>query len=188
MHSWKRKLRMGMIGGGQGSFIGAVHRIAARMDGHVDLVAGIFSRDWENTVATGMDLYLDPRRVYRTYEEMAASEAKLPPDQRIDFVSIVTPNNAHAGPSKAFLEAGFHVVCDKPLALTLEEAEATVRVVEQTGLVFALTHNYTAHPMVREARHLFQTGQMGTVRKVIVEYLQDWLVGAPGKRRAEHAT
>lgn len=188
MHSWKRKLRMGMVGGGQGSFIGAVHRLAATMDGHVELVAGVFSRDWENTAATGKQLYLDPRRLYRSYEEMAAAEAKLPADQRIDFVSIVTPNNAHAGPAKTFLEAGFHVVCDKPLALTLEEAEEMVRVVERTGLVFALTHNYTAHPLIREARHLFQSGKMGTVRKVIVEYLQDWLVEPQEKRGSKQAS
>src|SRR4051812_4519224 len=100
MHSWKRKLRMGMIGGGQGSFIGAVHRLAATMDGQIELVAGVFSRDWENTRKTGEELYLDPARVYRNYDEMAAGEAKLPADQRIDFVSIVTPNNAHAAPSK----------------------------------------------------------------------------------------
>src|SRR5215475_9735197 len=158
MHSWKRKLRMGMIGGGQGSFIGAVHRIAAAMDGQMELVAGVFSRDWNNTVETGKQLYLEPSRVYRNYEEMAASEAKLPADKRIDFVSIVTPNNAHAGPAKTFLEAGFHVVCDKPLALTLEEAEEMVRAVERSRLVFALTHNYTANPLIREARQLFQSG------------------------------
>src|SRR6266446_3221872 len=126
MHSWKRKLRMGMIGGGPGSFIGAVHRIAAAMDGQVDLVSGVFSRDWDNTAATGSQLYIDPRRLYRDFEEMAAAEAKLPADQRIDFVSIVTPNHMHAGPAKAFLEAGFHVVCDKPMALTLAEAEEMV--------------------------------------------------------------
>src|SRR5215468_8051257 len=106
MHSWKRKLRMGMIGGGQGSFIGAVHRIAALMDGQIELVAGVFSRDWENTAATGKQLYLDPQRIYKSYEEMAAAEAALPADQRIDFVSIVTPNNAHAAPARTFLDAG----------------------------------------------------------------------------------
>jgi len=188
MHSWKRKLRMGMIGGGQGSFIGAVHRLAATMDGQVELVAGVFSRDWENTAATGKQLYLDPKRVYKNYEEMAAAESKLPADQRIDFVSIVTPNNAHAAPAKMFLEAGFHVVCDKPLALTLEEAEEIVCVVERTGKVFGLTHNYTANPLVREARHLFQTGKMGQVRKVIVEYLQDWLVEPQEKRGSKQAS
>src|SRR5215831_9241241 len=171
MHSWKRKLRMGMVG-----------------DGHVELVAGVFSRDWENTAATGKQLYLDPKRVYKNYEEMAAAESKLPADQRIDFVSIVTPNNAHAAPAKMFLEAGFHVVCDKPLALTLEEAEEIVCVVDRTGLVFGLTHNYTANSLVREARHLFQTGKMGHVRKVIVEYLQDWLVEPQEKRGSKQAS
>jgi len=178
---------MGMIGGGKGSFIGAVHRIAAAIDGQVELVAGVFSRDWENTVETGKQLYLDPARLYRSYEEMAAAEAKLPADKRIDFVSIVTPNNAHAGPAKAFLEAGFHVVCDKPLAFTLEEAEDLVRAVERSGLVFALTHNYTAHPLIREARRLFQSGKMGTVRKVIVEYLQDWLMEPQEKKGSKQA-
>src|SRR5690242_1486708 len=188
MHSWKRKLRMGMVGGGQGSFIGAVHRLAATMGGHVELVAGVFSRDWGNTLATGIQLYLDPARLYRTYEGMIAAESRMPPDQRIDFVSIVTPNNAHAAPAIAFLEAGFHVVCDKPLALTLEEAQSIVKAVEKTGLVFALTHNYTAHPLIREARHLFQSGKMGKVRKVIVEYLQDWLVEPQEKRGSKQAS
>src|SRR5579864_1807541 len=119
MKPWKRKLRMGMVGGGQGAFIGAVHRLAAALDGQAELVAGVFSRDWENTRVTGQQLYLDLERVYKTYEEMAATERKLPPDSRIDFVSIVTPNNAHFGPARTFLEAGVHVVCDKPLALTL---------------------------------------------------------------------
>jgi predicted dehydrogenase len=188
MKTWKRKLRMGMVGGGQGSFIGGVHRIAAAMDGQIELVAGVFSRDPENTRATGGQLYLNPARIYRDYEEMAAVEAKLPPGERIDFVSVVTPNNAHFGPAKTFLESGFHVVCDKPLALTLEEAEELVRIVERTGLVFALTHNYTGNSMVREARHLFQSGKMGTVRKVIVEYLQDWLVIPHEKKGSKQAS
>jgi predicted dehydrogenase len=179
---------MGMVGGGQGSFIGGVHRIAAALDGQVELVAGVFSRDWSNTQATGTELYLDPARVYRTYQEMAASEAKLAPDLRIDFVSIVTPNNAHFGPAQAFLDAGFHVVCDKPLALTLQEAEELTRTVERTGLVFALTHNYTGYPLVRHARHLFRSGQMGTVRKVIVEFLQDWLMEPAEKRGSKQAS
>jgi predicted dehydrogenase len=175
MNSWKRKLRMGMVGGGQGAFIGGVHRIVAALDGQVELVAGVFSRDPENSRLTGQELYLDPGRVYKNYEEMTAAESRLPSEKRVDFVSIVTPNNAHFGPAKTFLEAGFHVVCDKPLAFTLEEAEELVRIVERTGLVFALTHNYTGYPMVRHARHLFRSGEMGTVRKVIIEYLQDWL-------------
>ncbi|HKF68352.1 MAG TPA: Gfo/Idh/MocA family oxidoreductase, partial [Vicinamibacterales bacterium] len=173
---WTRKLRMGMIGGGQGAFIGGVHRIAAALDGQIELTAGVFSRDFQNTQVTGKNLYLDQLRLYRTAGEMASAEAARPSSERIDFVSIVTPNDAHFAPAKAFLEAGFHVVCDKPLALTLEQAEELARVVEKTGCVFALTHNYTGYPLVRHARHLFRSGQMGTVRKVIVEYLQDWLM------------
>src|SRR5262249_50677086 len=157
------------------AFIGGVHRIAAALDGQIDLVAGVFSRDWTNTQATGKSLYLDPARVYRTAEEMAAAEAKRSASDRIDFVSIVTPNDAHCGPTKPFLEPGSTVVPDKPLALTLDEAEALVTIVDRTGRVFALTHNYTGYPLVRHARQLFQSGQMGVVRKVIVEYLQDWL-------------
>jgi predicted dehydrogenase len=176
MNSWTRKLRMGMVGGGPGAFIGAVHRIAAALDGQVELVAGVFSRDWDRTRLTGERLYLDPARVYRTYQDMAAGEAKLPPGTRIDFVTIVTQNDAHFEPARAFLEAGFHVVCEKPLALTLQEAEELARLVEKSALVFALTHNYTGYPLVRQARHLFTSGEMGVVRKVLVEYLQDWLV------------
>jgi predicted dehydrogenase len=176
MTSWKRKLRMGMVGGGPGAFIGAVHRIAAVLDGQVELVAGVFSRDWNGTRLTGEQLYLDPARVYRSYQEMAAAEAKLPPGTRIDFVTIVTQNDAHFAPARAFLDAGFHVVCEKPLTFTLQEAEELARIVEQTALVFALTHNYTGYPLVRQARHLFTSGELGVVRKVLVEYLQDWLV------------
>lgn len=176
MESWKRKLRMGMVGGGQGAFIGAVHRIAAALDQQVDLVAGCFSRDPENTKATGRQLYIDPKRLYDSYEKMAAAEAALPADKRIDFVAVVTPNVSHFPVSRAFLQAGFHVVCDKPMTFTLDEAETLVKLVEKTGLVFALTHNYTGHPLVRHARELFKSGKMGKVRKVLVEYLQDWLM------------
>ena len=184
---WTRKLRMGMVGGGQGAFIGGVHRIAAAIDGQIDLVAGVFSRDFQNTQVTGKNLYLDQARLYRTAGEMASAEAARPSSERIDFVSIVTPNDAHFAPAKAFLEAGFHVVCDKPLALTLEQAEELARVVENTGCVFALTHNYTGYPLVRHARHLFRSGQMGTVRKVIVEYLQDWLMEPLEKQGSKQA-
>ena len=176
MDSWKRKLRMGMVGGGQGAFIGGVHRIVAALDGQIELVAGCFSQDPENTRVTGEQLYLDPDRCYDTYEEMAAAEAKLPEDKRIDFVSIVTPNISHFPIARTFLDAGFHVVCDKPMTYTLVEAEELVKLVEQSGLVFGLTHNYTGHPLIRHARNLFQSGEMGTVRKVIVEYLQDFLM------------
>jgi predicted dehydrogenase len=184
---WTRKLRMGMIGGGQGAFIGGVHRIAAALDGQIELVAGVFSRDFQNTQATGKSLYLDPARLYRSAAEMAAAEARRPSSDRIDFVSIVTPNDAHFEPAKAFLEAGFHVVSDKPLALTLAQAEELARVVEKTGRVFALTHNYTGYPLVRHARHLFRSGQMGSVRKVIVEYLQDWLMEPLEKQGSKQA-
>jgi predicted dehydrogenase len=178
---------MGMVGGGQGSFIGAVHRIAAALDQQVDLVAGVFSRDEANSRETAARLHVDSARAYKTYEEMAKAEAALPADQRIDFVSIVTPNNAHFGPSKTFLEAGFHVVCDKPLALTLQEAEELVGIVERSKRVFALTHNYTGYPMVRHAREMFRSGQMGTVRKVLVEYLQDWLMEPQEKLGSKQA-
>jgi predicted dehydrogenase len=167
---------MGMVGGGEGSFIGAVHRIASGLDLQIELVAGCFSRDPANTRRTGAQLYLDPTRCYETPDEMAAAEARLPPDRRIDFVSIVTPNVSHYAMSATFLNAGFHVVCDKPMTYSLDEARELARLVEKTGLVFALTHNYTGHPLVRHARHLFRTGAMGAVRKVIVEYLQDFLM------------
>jgi predicted dehydrogenase len=176
MESWKRKLRMGMVGGGEGAFIGAVHRIVATLDQQVELVAGCFSRDPDNTQRTGQSLYLDAARCYLDYETMAAKEKALPAGERIDFVSIVTPNHMHFPIAKKFLEAGFHVVCDKPMTYSVAEAQELVRLVEKTGLVFALTHNYTGHPLVRHARHLFQSGAMGTVRKVIVEYLQDFLM------------
>jgi predicted dehydrogenase len=176
MESWKRKLRLGMVGGGEGAFIGAVHRIVATLDQQVELVAGCFSRDPANTARTGRALYLDRARCYATPEIMAEREKALPPEQRIDCVSIVTPNNLHFSIARTFLEAGFHVVCDKPMTYSVEEAEELVQIVQRTGLVFALTHNYTGHPLVRHARHLFQTGDLGTVRKVIVEYLQDFLM------------
>ena len=187
MTSWTRKLRMGMVGGGQGAFIGAVHRIAATFDGQVALVAGVFSRDWDNTLQTGKQLYLDPARLYRRYEDMAAEEAKLPADTRVDFVTIVTQNKAHFAPARSFLDAGFHVVCEKPLAFTLQEAEELAQIVERTQLVFALTHNYTGYPLVRQARQLFASGEMGVVRKVIVEYLQDWLVEPEEKLGSKQA-
>ncbi len=176
MDSWKRKIRMGMVGGGPGAFIGAVHRLCAAMDGQVELVAGCFSQTPANTKQTGEELYLDPNRCYDTYQDMAAAEAALPEDERIDFVSIVTPNVSHYAIAETFLDAGFHVVCDKPMTYTLDEAQKLAKRVEETGLVFAVTHNYTGHPLVRHARDLFASGEMGQVRKVVVEYLQDFLM------------
>src|SRR5256885_864733 len=141
MEPWKRKLRMGMVGGGEGAFIGAVHRTAAALDGQVELVAGCFSRDPANTQRTGRALYLGSDRCYPSYQVMAERERALPEDRRIDFVSIVTPNTLHFPVARTFLEAGFHVVCDKPMTYSAEEAEELVRIVERTGRVFALTHN-----------------------------------------------
>lgn len=176
MESWKRKLRMGMVGGGQGAFIGGVHRLATNMDGQVELVSGCFSRNPENTQKTGAALYLDPGRCYSTFQEMAEKEARVTEGRRMDFVSIVTQNVSHFDIAKAFLEAGFHVALDKPMTYSLEEAQDLVGVVERSGKVFCLTHNYTGNPMVRHARELFHSGEMGAVRKVIVEYLQDFLM------------
>lgn len=167
---------MGMVGGGQGAFIGGVHRIVATLDQQIELVAGCFSRDRENTRITGEQLYLDPARCYDTYQEMAAAESERAEDNRIDFVSIVTPNVSHFAIAKTFLDAGFHVVCDKPMTYSLDEAEELVKLVADSGRVFALTHNYTGHPVIRHARHLFRSGEMGAIRKVIVEYLQDFLM------------
>ena len=173
MNSWIRKLRFGMVGGGQGSFIGAVHRTAAIMDQQAELVAGCFSRDYENTVLTGRQLYLDPDRCYESYTQMADREARLPDDRRIDFVVIATPNVSHFPVAKTFLEHGIHAVCDKPMTYSLEEAKQLAALVEQTGLVFALTHNYTGYPSVKHAKEMFRNNELGSVQKAIAEYLQD---------------
>jgi predicted dehydrogenase len=183
----KRKLRYGMVGGGQSAFIGAVHRMAANLDGQIELVAGAFSADAKNSRTTGEQLFLNPRRVYGNYEEMARTEAALPADERIDFVSIVTPNFLHASVATAFLKAGLHVVCDKPMTLTLKEAKALRDTVRKTGKVFALTHNYTGYPMVKEARELVRSGKLGKVLKVVAEYPQGWLldkIEAEGQKQA----
>lgn len=172
----KRKLRMGMVGGGQGAFIGSVHRMAASMDGKIELVAGAFSADPKRSKASGKELFLDPGRVYGSYEEMAEKEAALPADERIDFVSIVTPNRSHYAISRTFLEVGFHVVCDKPLTFDLGEARRLRDLVEKTGKVFALTHNYSGYPMIKEARRLVRTGKLGKILKVVSEYPQGWLI------------
>ncbi len=172
----KRKLRMGMVGGGQGAFIGAVHRAAATMDGKIELVAGAFSSSAKKSKASGKELFLDPRRVYTDYETMAKTEAALPEDERIDFVSIVTPNHTHFPIARAFLKAGFHVVCDKPMTFNLKEARALRTIVQQSGRHFILTHNYTGYPMVKEARQLVRSGKLGTILKIVAEYPQGWLI------------
>ncbi len=165
-----------MVGGGQGAFIGEVHRLVAHMDGHVELVAGCFSRDSANTQKTGKQLYLSPERCYSSYSEMAKKEAVRDKNDRIDFVAVVTPNSSHFDIAKTFLTHGFHVVCDKPMTVTVDEAKKLAKLVEKSGLIFALTHNYTGYPLVRHARGLFRKGKMGSIRKVIVEYLQDCLM------------
>ena len=170
-----RRLRMGMIGGGPGAFIGNVHRMAARLDGGIELVCGSFSSSAAKSKAMGRELYLHPDRVYATWQEMIEREAALPDTERMDFVSIVTPNHLHFPPAKAALEAGFHVISDKPMTLTVKEAEQLVDLVEETGLVFGLTHNYTGYPMVKQARAMVAEGAFGQIRRVLVEYPQGWL-------------
>ena len=171
-----RKLKMGMVGGGKDAFIGAVHRFAANLDGRIELVAGAFSSSPSKSHESGALLFLDPNRVYDSYEAMAKAEAKLPVDQRVDFVSIVTPNFAHFPAAKTFLEAGFNVICDKPMTLNLDEAVELREVVRQTGKVFILTHNYTGYPMVKEARELVRADALGRILKIITEYSQGWLI------------
>ena len=184
-----RKLRYGMVGGGPGAFIGAVHRMAAALDGEMELVAGAFSSRPEKSREQGRALHLDPERVYDSFEEMAAVEAAR--EDGIDFVSIVTPNHVHFPAAKAFIEAGIHVVCDKPMTNTVEEAEELCRLVARHDVVFALTHNYTGYPMVKEAKRLVAEGRLGEVRKIVVEYPQGWLaelIEATGQKQAEWRT
>ncbi|MEO1477005.1 MAG: Gfo/Idh/MocA family oxidoreductase [Bacteroidota bacterium] len=170
-----KPLRYGMVGGGPGAFIGEVHRRAAHLDGLAVLTAGAFSSNAEKSKDFGGTLGLDPDRVYGSYAEMAEREAALPADERIDFVSVVTPNHLHHPVAKAFIERGFHVVCDKPMTTTLEDAEDLCRLVAQHDVIFALTHNYAGYPLVKHARALVADGALGTVRKVVAEYAQGWL-------------
>ena len=182
---------MGMVGGSLDAFIGAVHRRAAIMDGEIELVCGAFSSSPEKSKATGAALYLPEDRVYGNFEDMIQKEKELPEGERMDFVSIVTPNHVHFAPAKMALENGFHVVCDKPVTHKTEDAEAMVKIVEDSGLVFCLTHNYTGYPMVKEAKALIEAGVLGELRKVIVEYPQGWLstlVEATGQKQASWRT
>ncbi len=186
-----RKIRYGMIGGGRGAFIGAVHRIAANIDGQIELTAGAFSSDAEKSKASGQDLFLDPARVYGSFDELVKKEAALPADQRIDFVAIVTPNHVHFPAAKAALEAGFHVLSDKPATFDLKEAKALQALVKKTGLLYGLTHNYTGYPLVKQARDMVAAGQLGKIRKVVVEYPQGWLatrLEASGQKQAAWRT
>ena len=169
------RIRMGMVGGGRDAFIGAVHRNAAALDGEIDFVAGALSSTPEKARASGGDLGLRDDRNYGSWEEMLERELARPEEERIDFVSIVTPNHVHFPVAKAFAEAGFHVICDKPLVHTVEQARELIAIVERTGMVFAVTYNYTGYPMVKQARHMIREGRLGELRKVIVEYNQGWL-------------
>jgi len=170
-----RKLRMGMIGGGPGAFIGAVHRTAALMDGTIELVCGAFSSDPARSREMAQQLNLPPGRVYGSYEEMIGREKELPANERMDFVSIVTPNHVHFHPAQLALQAGFHVVLDKPMTLDLAEAKELKRVVEQSGRYFCLTHTYAGYPMIKEAKQQVKNGALGRIRKVFVTYPQGWL-------------
>lgn len=170
-----RKLRMGMVGGGRGAFIGAVHRMAAALDGQIELVCGAFSGDPQRSKDSGADLFLPTERCYGTFGEMMEREATLPADTRMDFVSIVTPNHIHFPAAKSALGHGFHVVSDKPATFDLAEAVELGKLVETAGLLYALTHNYTGYPLVKEARDIVHSGRLGNIRKVVVEYPQGWL-------------
>jgi predicted dehydrogenase len=176
----RRPLRLGMVGGGQGAFIGAVHRIAARIDGEFELVAGAFSSDPDRARASAAECGVDPVRAYASFEEMAQAEAAR--DDGIEVVAIVTPNHLHHAPAKLFLEAGFHVICEKPLTAKLEDAVTLAGIAAASGRVFMLTHNYTGYPLIRQAREMVAAGELGTLRVVQAEYVQDWLTEA-----AEHA-
>ena len=181
-----KPLKLGMVGGGQGAFIGAVHRIASRLDGDWELVAGALSSDPARASASAAELGLNPDRSYSDFRRMATSEARR--SDGIDAVSIVTPNHLHAGPAIAFLEAGIHVICDKPLSATLDDAKAVVAAVEASGKTFILTHNYTAYPMIRQARDMVAKGDLGRIRVIQAEYAQDWLTEPADSKQAEWRT
>jgi predicted dehydrogenase len=170
-----RKLRMGMVGGGQDAFIGAIHRLAANMDGLIELSCGALSIRPETALASGKALFLPDSRIYLTFEEMIKSEAALPAHERIDFVTIVTPNFAHFAPAMMALEHGFNVVIEKPMTFSLEEAKLLKQKVEETGLILCLTHTYSGYPMVKQAKAMVRDGKLGKIRKVWVEYPQGWL-------------
>ena len=170
-----RKLRMGLIGGGQGAFIGRVHCTAAVLDNRAVLVAGALSSDPAKARASAPDYDIPPERAYGSYLEMVASESKRPPDERVDFVSVATPNHTHFEIAKAFCEAGFNVLCDKPLTFDLAQAEELAQVVQKSGVVFAVTHNYTGYPLVRQARDMVRAGELGEINAVRASYIQGWL-------------
>jgi predicted dehydrogenase len=186
-----RKLRMGMIGGGRDAFIGAIHRRAAMLEGQVELVAGCFSSTPEKSKASGRDLYLPDERVYGAFEEMIASESHMPDDLKLDFVSVVVPNNTHHAVIMGLVKAGFNVVTDKPLCMDMAQARDIAQAVQAAGVQFGVTYNYTGYPMVKQARHMVQSGELGEIKKVIVEYPQGWLISRlelTGQKQAEWRT
>ena len=174
----KRKLRMGMVGGGRGAFIGGVHRRAAALDGEIELVAGAFSSDPKKSALSGKDFYLKPSRVYGSYQEMAKKESELPENERIDFVTVVVQNYLHFEVAKTFLEAGINVICDKPVTLDLDQARELRKIIKKSKKVFALTHNYTGYPMVKLARQMIRKGELGELIKVVCEYPQGYAITA----------
>ncbi len=173
-----RKLRMGLIGGGPGAFIGEVHRKASRLDGEIELVAGAFDIDPNKSREMGKNLALDPKRVYSDYKEMIKAEAALPLGDRVDFVAVTTPNNWHFPIARDFIQAGFHVMCEKPMTLTSDEAKELQKLVKSKKVVFGLMHNYTGYPMAKLARDMVKKGDLGKIRKVVVQYPQGWLATA----------
>ncbi|HSW00432.1 MAG TPA: Gfo/Idh/MocA family oxidoreductase [Sedimentisphaerales bacterium] len=173
-----RKLRMGLIGGGPGAFIGEVHRKASRLDGEIELVAGAFDIDPKKSQDMGKHLALDPKRVYNTYQDMIKAESALPADKRIDFVAVTTPNNWHFPIARDFLKAGFHVMCEKPMTLTSDEAKELQKLVQEKKVVFGLMHNYTGYPMAKLAKDMVKKGDLGKIRKIVVQYPQGWLATA----------
>lgn len=186
-----RKLKFGMIGGGLGSFVGGIHRHAASMDGRAEFVAGALASTPERAKQAGETLGLAPERNYGTWQEMLEREQRLPTDERIDFVCIVTPNHVHFEPALAFVEAGFHVVIDKPLVHTSQQALRLIEAVERRDVLFCVTYNYTGYPMVKEARQWVRSGKLGRLRRVVVEYPQGWLrdrFETQGNRQAEWRT
>ncbi|MDM0115639.1 Gfo/Idh/MocA family oxidoreductase [Variovorax sp. J22R133] len=187
----RRKLRYAMVGGGRDAFIGAVHRHAIALDGQAELVAGALSSTPDKARASGRDLFLADDRNHGDWQSLLANELKRPADQRIDFVSIVTPNHVHHPVAQAFVDAGFHVVCDKPLVHTSAQADALVAAVQKRGTVFGVTYNYTGYPMVRQARAMVAAGELGEIRKVVVEYNQGWLsthLEGSGNKQADWRT
>ncbi len=186
-----KKLKMGMVGGGAGSFIGKVHLMAALLDNQIELVCGAFSKDPAKSVKSGLEYGLDEVRCYGSYAEMIEKESRLPEGIRMDFVSIVTPNSTHFEPANMAIEKGFHVVCDKPLAFSFQEAIKLKNAVEHTRKLFAVTYTYTGYPMIKEARHMIKSGRLGKIRKVMVEYPQGWLSEAiekTGNKQAQWRT